>query len=104
LLKTVSDENFSTLLSENDSVLAFFRTEWCPLCNYVENILRELEVKHSLLSLFIIDFDKNQTLTKKFGITGIPTVAVFKDGDIIGCFPGVREDSSYEEMAYVCTN
>ncbi|MDR0983785.1 MAG: thioredoxin family protein, partial [Ruminococcus sp.] len=96
-------ENFSQLLAENNSVLAFFRTDWCPLCNHVEEILREIEQKFELLSLFIIDFDKNKPLTEKYKIVGIPTVAVFKDGEIIGCFPGVREISTYEEMAEVVT-
>jgi thioredoxin 1 len=103
LIKNVSDQNFSELIAENNSVLAFFRTDWCPLCNHVEEILRGLEKSFELLSLCIIDFDKNKTLTEKYKIVGIPTVAVFKDGEIIGCFPGVREISTYEEMADVAT-
>jgi thiol-disulfide isomerase/thioredoxin len=104
-IKVASDKHFSELLSENDSVLAFFRTDWCPLCNDVDEILRLLEAKYDLLSVLIIDFDKNEALIDKYEIVGIPTVATFKCGEMTGCFPGLREDFSYDEMAYsVCTD
>jgi thiol-disulfide isomerase/thioredoxin len=104
VIKVSSDENFSKLLSENDSVLAFFRADWCLLCDYAENILIKLEAKYDTLSLFIIDFDTTETLTGKYGIIGVPTVVPFKYGKLYGCFPGLREDSFYEKIANeVCT-
>jgi thiol-disulfide isomerase/thioredoxin len=101
LINVTADKNFDELLSENDLVLGFFRTDWCPLCDYVENILTEIEMKYTSLNLFIIDFDKNKTLVDRYGIIGIPTVTPFRHGEIIGCFPGLYEDFAYEEIAHV---
>jgi thioredoxin 1 len=101
IIKEISDKNFGKLLSENDYVLAFFRTDWCPLCDIAEEILTKLETKYSPLSLFIIDFDKNRSLADKQGVIGVPSVMVFKSGDAVGFFPGLRDEFSYEEMTNV---
>jgi thioredoxin 1 len=95
LIREVTDENFSKLLSENDYVLAFFRTDWCPLCDYVEKILTKIQAEHNLINVFIIDFDKNEILVNKYKIIGIPTVVTFEYGEMTECLPGAREESSY---------
>jgi thioredoxin 1 len=101
IIREISEKNFDKLLSENDSVFVFFRTDWCPLCNYVENILTEIEKKYVPLSLFIVDFDENKSLADKYKIIGVPTVATFEDGEMTGCLPGLYDDVKYEEIAYL---
>ena len=57
-------------------------TTWCGPCKFVAPILHNLR-DQSLIKLIQVDLDQNRPLGEKFGITAIPTLLFFKDGELV---------------------
>ncbi|MBY9014108.1 MAG: thioredoxin family protein [Candidatus Lokiarchaeota archaeon] len=62
-------------------------TQWCGPCKFVSPILEKLK-DEGLIKLIKIDLDENRSLGNRFGITAIPTLIFFKNGDL---FDGIIE-------------
>jgi len=57
-------------------------TEWCGPCKYVSPVLKKLR-DEGLINLIQVDLDQNRPLGQVFGITAIPTLIFFKDGQLL---------------------
>ena len=72
---------FKELINKNKPVLIDFYAEWCGPCKLMSPVLNE--VKDELgesVSVIKIDVDRNREITQKFGIKGVPTFMIFKEG------------------------
>jgi thiol-disulfide isomerase/thioredoxin len=58
------------------------RQDWCGPCKFLSPILEKLK-EEGLIKLLKEDLDKNRPLGEKFGITAIPTLLFFKNGEIL---------------------
>ena len=81
--KTVTDDSFqSDVLSADQPVLVDFWAEWCGPCRMIapalEEISRELEGQVTVVKLNI---DDNPDAPAKYGVRGIPTMILFKNGE-----------------------
>lgn len=85
-ITAVGDENFgSEVLSGDDPVLVDFWAEWCGPCKMVAPILDELaEQYQGRLKMAKLNVDENTQTPPKYGIRGIPTLILFKNGEIAG--------------------
>ena len=57
-------------------------TVWCGPCKFVSPILVKLK-QEGLINLITVDLDQNRPLGERFGITAIPTLLFFKDGEMV---------------------
>ncbi len=78
----VTDDNFETEVLKSDvPVLVDFWAAWCGPCKMIAPILDELADQYSgKVKIAKMDVDANKETPAKFGIRGIPTLIVFKDG------------------------
>lgn len=83
-IKYVSDASFDADVLQSDKpVLLDFWAEWCGPCKMIAPILDEVAKDYSeKLQVAKINVDENQQVPAKFGIRGIPTLILFKNGQV----------------------
>ena len=81
----VTDDSFSNeVLNSELPVLVDFWAEWCGPCKQIGPILEEIaEAKQDKLKIFKVNIDDNPQTPQKFGVRGIPTLMLFKDGSLL---------------------
>ena len=90
---TITDDNFETeVLKSENPVLIDFWAAWCAPCRIIAPIVEELASEYSgKAKIGKLDVDDNQQTAIKYGVRSIPTLLIFKDGElketIIGAVP-----------------
>ncbi len=93
LIKHTSDDAFSSdVLSSDLPVLVDYWAEWCGPCKQIAPILDELAAAYAgRLQIVKMNVDENTAVPAKFGIRGIPTLMLFKNGELaatkVGAMP-----------------
>ena len=84
LIKHVTDATFETdVLQSSQPVLVDYWAEWCGPCKMIAPILDEVSAAYAgKLQLAKMNVDENRDIPAKFGIRGIPTLMLFKDGQL----------------------
>ena len=80
----LNKENFTETVGSNKPVLVDYWAEWCGPCKMVAPILEEVASDMSeKLTIGKVDVDANQELAAQLNIMSIPTLILFKDGEIV---------------------
>jgi len=94
-----TDETFSTETSEG-VVLVDFWAQWCGPCKMIAPVLEELDAElDGKAKIVKLDIDENQETTSKFGIMSIPTLVVFKNGELVDKTVGFQPKEALAEHA-----
>ena len=80
----VTDDTFeSEVLQAQSPVLVDYWAEWCGPCKAIAPTLEEVAKEYSgKLKVAKVNVDENQEIPRKYGIRGIPTLMLFKNGNI----------------------
>lgn len=89
--------NFENLIS-NDVVLVDFFANWCGPCKMLSPVLDDIASERSNVKIVKVDVDKNEELAKKYGIMSIPTLLLFKNGQVINKHIGYISKDMLIEM------
>ncbi len=80
----VTDETFDRdVLSADRPVLVDYWAEWCGPCKMINPVLEEISAEYAgKLTIAKLNIDENPSTPPKYGIRGIPTLMLFKDGNV----------------------
>jgi len=99
-ISDVTDTTFEGEVLQSDKpVLVDFWAEWCAPCRAIAPIVKEIADDHSdKLKVVKVNIDDSPQTPGTYGIRSIPTVLVFKDGQVVSQLTGARPKGDFEEL------
>jgi len=101
-LLTLTNENFETEVLESQiPVLVDFYADWCGPCKMLSPTISEIATEYEgKVMVLKLNIDEAEEVAKKYNVMTIPTLILFKDGEISGKIVGVRKkEAIVEEFA-----
>lgn len=95
----LTDASFDEVVLKSDKpVLVDFWATWCGPCRMLGPVIEELATEYEgRVVVGKVDVDNNQEFAAKYGVRNIPTVLVFKDGEVVGRQVGVAAKKTYTD-------
>ncbi|MEM9366269.1 MAG: thioredoxin [Planctomycetota bacterium] len=93
-----SDDNFqSEVIDAGGPVLVDFWAPWCGPCRHIAPMIDELADENPSVKIGKVNIDDNPGVAQQWGITNIPTLLLFKDGEVSESFIGVRPKAALQD-------
>ena len=97
-VKEITDQNFEQEVAKATvPVLLDFWAEWCMPCRMLAPTIDKVANEYAgKVKVGKVDTDANRDISMKFGISAIPTVILFKNGEIVQRFVGLRQEKDFK--------
>ncbi|MCH8347986.1 MAG: thioredoxin [Proteobacteria bacterium] len=90
----VTDESFEAdVLKSEKPVLVDYWAEWCGPCHQIAPALEEVASEMDSITIAKMNIDENPETPSGMGVRGIPTLMIFKGGELVGTKVGVQSKS-----------
>lgn len=87
----VTDRDFEEkVLGSETPVLVDFWAEWCVPCHMISPVVEEIGREKDSLQVVKLNIDDNPDITRTYGVMSIPTLMLFKDGEVVSRLVGAR--------------
>ncbi len=103
-MSSTAKESFSDIIKGEKPVLVDFHAEWCGPCKMMKPILEELRtLMGDNIRILKIDVDKNPAISSSLNVSGVPTLILYKKGQIVwrqsGVVPAKQLQSIIQQKA-----
>ena len=98
MVQTVTTANFEEIVKNNETVLLDFWATWCGPCQMQGPIIDALAEKRQDVVFGKVNVDEEIALAQKFGVISIPTLIIFKNGEIVQKAVGLQDEASVEQL------
>ncbi len=98
-LRHVNEQNFDEFVKNSKkTVLVDFFATWCGPCKMLAPVLESIQEEvGENVDIFKVDIDESMDLAKSFGIMSVPTMIIFKGGEEVNRFVGLRPKNAILE-------
>ena len=98
------DSNFDSEIGKHEVALAEFYAPWCGHCKKLapeyERAATKLKSNDPPIALVKVDCTTEKTTCDKFGVSGFPTLKIFRNGEMSGDYEGPRESDGIIKVCY----
>ncbi len=99
VLEFKDDEFDSQVINANTPTMVDFWADWCAPCKMIAPAVEELASEYAgRLRVGKLNVDENPKTATRFGIRGIPTLLIFKGGDVVEQIVGVRSKKDLQKL------
>jgi len=92
----ISENEFNDCMKEDLCVVDFF-AEWCMPCMMMAPVIEEMDEKFPKIKFAKLNIDENKEIAQRFEVASIPTLIVFKKGEVLERFVGMQPAEVLEE-------
>ena len=94
----LSDEDFDAFVKDYPKTVVDCWAEWCGPCRLLGPVIKELAGAHKgEIAFGKLDVDENEMVSDRYGVQGIPTLLVFRDGEHVDTLVGYRNRVELEK-------
>ena len=97
MAEIVNKEGFEEKIAAGTTLVDFFAT-WCGPCRMLAPILEEAGAEHQEIAFVKVDVDESPELANAYGVTSIPTLVLFKNGEPAKTTVGLLPKDELEEL------
>lgn len=99
MLKHINNDNFEKeVITSNKIVLVDFFATWCGPCQMLAPVLEKLATSRADFDIAKVDIDESYELAEKYEIEVVPTMVIFKDGNIVKRIEGFHSESEIVDI------
>ncbi len=99
MVKKITEKNFNDEVIKSDqTVLLDFYAEWCGPCNMLSPTIDEIANENKNIKVYKVNIDEETNLVNKFNIVSVPTILIFKNGEITSRVSGLTDKNQILSM------
>ncbi len=95
MIEEVNQKELNLMIKKGDLLLVDIFADWCGPCKALSPMIAQISKEVKGVKIVKMDVDQNQEFASRYGIMSIPTVLIFKDGDLVEQLVGLRDKSTY---------
>ncbi|MBS5114879.1 MAG: thioredoxin [Erysipelotrichaceae bacterium] len=96
-MKIINEKEFQATVSSGVVLVDFF-ANWCGPCKMVGPILEKIDPEFPTIEFVKVDVDQSQSLAMQFQVQSIPTILIFKDGQVVERQVGFSGEPQLKKM------
>lgn len=97
MLKHANESNFQEMTGKGLVLVDFFAT-WCGPCRMLGPVLEDMANDRDSIDIVKVDIDESMNLARQYGIMSVPTLILFKDGQVIAKTGGFQPKESLQQF------
>lgn len=97
MLKHANESNFQEMTGKGLVLVDFFAT-WCGPCRMLGPVLEDMANDRDSIDIVKVDIDESMNLARQFGIMSVPTLILFKDGQVVAKTSGFQPKESIQQF------